>query len=194
MTTAFPLSWPLAWKRTAQPKYSSFKTPLGQAIGEILSELRMLKAQNVVISSNLPLSKQGFPLAIKSQPQDCGVAVYFLRDGRTQCIPCDKWKRIEDNMHAIGLTISALRGLDRWGAKEMVDAAFSGFQALPHYSTGSPVQTAQQYFNDCVDTEHAKQRWRNLSKTLHPDMGGKAEDFAEMNKQYDSFLKAKGGL
>lgn len=172
------------------PRTSNFSTLLGQAIGEVLAELRMLKAQNVVISSNLALRKDGYPLAMKSQPEDVGVAVYFVLNGRTQCIPCDKWKRIEDNMHAIGLTIGALRGLDRWGAKEMVDAAFSGFQALPDYSDGQ--KATPRYFFDCVDVEHARQRFRTLSKELHPDAGGKSEDFAEMNRQYQKFLEERG--
>jgi hypothetical protein len=34
-------------------------------------------------------------------------------------------------VRAIDLTIAALRRLDRWGTKELVNAAFSGFKALP---------------------------------------------------------------
>jgi hypothetical protein len=56
---------------------------------------------------------------------DSGAAVYFTRKGRDQCIACDKWDSVRDNLHAIGKTIEALRGIDRWGTGEMVDAAFA---------------------------------------------------------------------
>jgi DnaJ-domain-containing protein 1 len=36
-----------------------------------------------------------------------------------------------EHARKIELTIAALRGLDRWGAKELLNAAFWGFKALP---------------------------------------------------------------
>jgi hypothetical protein len=63
-------------------------------------------------------------------PEDQGVAVYFTYNGSEQCIPCDKWRTIRENMRAIELTIAALHGLDRWEAKEVVNAAFFGSKAL----------------------------------------------------------------
>jgi hypothetical protein len=64
-------------------------------------------------------------------PEDQGVAVYFTYNGSEQCIPCDKWRTIRESMRAIKLTIAALYALDRWGAKEVVNAAFFGSKALP---------------------------------------------------------------
>lgn len=190
VTTAFPLSWPAGWQRSKSQGRSNFKTVLGEAISEVFRELNMLKAKSAVVSSNLPLKKDGLPMVVKGQPSDVGVAVYFFLNGRTQCIPCDRWSRVEDNMHAIGLSIGALRGLERWGAKEMVDAAFSGFQALPDYS--NTVVNQLRYFEDCVSVEQANQRFKHLAKELHPDRGGVANDFQEMNKQYDQFIKTRG--
>ena len=117
------------------------------------------------------------------EPEDNGVAVYFNRKGKQQCIPCDKWDKITDNLHAVGLTISALRGLDRWGAKEMVDAAFTGFKALPD-NTGIPL-----FFDDCSNNEELRERYLVLVKELHPDTGGDGKQFAEMQRQYDEQIK-----
>lgn len=72
------------------------------------------------------------PLTIK------GGAVYFKLDGEDQCIPCDKWRTIAENMRAIEKTIEALRGLERWRAKEMVNAPFRGFKGSTSQRHGDP--------------------------------------------------------
>src|SRR5689334_9104013 len=137
-TTAYPLAWPPGWPRTARPIPSQFKVTLEQAQRGVLRELGLLHARGVVISTNIPTRQDGLPYANFRQPEDQGVAVYFNRDGQQQCIPCDKWRTVRENMRAIELTMGALRSLDRYGAKETVDAAFRGFGALPaHASSGT---------------------------------------------------------
>ena len=141
MVEAYPLQWPQGWPRTKFPERSKFyekkqgswatEVSMTKARAFLLGELNRLNASSVVISSNLELRQDGLPYAGRRRPQDCGVAVYFQLGGSDQCIPCDKWDRPEDNIYAIGKTIEALRGIERWGAKEMVNAAFRGFQSLP---------------------------------------------------------------
>jgi hypothetical protein len=136
MIDAYPLSWPAHWPRNQYPEHSRFDTPADAARSGILRELELLGATNVIISTNLELDRTGRPFARQRAIADTGVAVYFDLDGQQRCLPCDKWKLIQDNLHAIELTISALRGLSRWGAKEIVAAAFQGFQALPAGTSG----------------------------------------------------------
>lgn len=65
-------------------------------------------------------------------------------------------------------------------AKEMVQASFTDFQALPDYTV-----TAIQYFEGVADGEHLQERYLHLAKELHPDVGGSSDDFAEMQRQYE---------
>src|SRR3546814_19053229 len=44
---------------------------------------------------------------------------------------CDRWDTVRDNVRAIGKTIEAIRGIERWGASDMMERAFSAFEALP---------------------------------------------------------------
>lgn len=180
MVDSFPLRWPLSWKRTGlgARKPALFKTSFGAARDGLLGELRMLGAREVVISSNIPMRLDGLPYANYNTPADSGVAVYFVLNGRHQCIPCDKWVKVVDNLQAINLTVAALRGLERWGAKEMMDAAFSGFIALEDKSH-------VDYFKGCLGPEAVKARYSELVKKLHPDLGGNPDEFMEMKKQYD---------
>jgi hypothetical protein len=47
------------------------------------------------------------------------------------CFACDKWDQVHDNIYAVGNTIEALHGIERWGTDDTVEQAFTGFAALP---------------------------------------------------------------
>ena len=49
---------------------------------------------------------------------------------------CDKWDKVKDNINAIANTIAAIRGIERWGASDMMERAFSAFEALPPPMSG----------------------------------------------------------
>lgn len=188
MTEAFPLHWPVGWPRTLRPQRARFDTNFSMARDGLLDELRRLKASQVVISSNLELRRDGLPKAQRRQPDDCGVAVYFLLNGQAQCIPCDKWVRIQDNLQAIRLTVEALRGLERWGAKEMVTAAFRGFAALPE-----PGKRAWwDVLGVSMDANEANVRaaYRELARIKHPDMGGSSDEWLALQNAYEAGLFA----
>lgn len=188
MTTAYPLHWPPGWPRSKFTITSAFFTAFAKARDELLNELRLLGAEHVVISSNVPLRKDGLPYGKYLEPGDKGVAVYFLLDGNQQCIPCDKWDRVQDNLQAIRLTIGALRGLERWGAKEMVSAAFRGFQALPAPEEKSWHQVLQ--ILQVASEQEIRDAFRRLARVAHPDAGGSADEFVKLQKAFEEGLKA----
>lgn len=101
----YPLSWPDSWPRN-KPEPGRFKATLAGALANLRSELRLLGATNVLISSNVSLGVDN--------PSDGGVAVYFSYEGQSTCIPCDRWIRVEHNIQAIAKTVEALRGIERW--------------------------------------------------------------------------------
>lgn len=129
--TRYPLTWPAGRGCTKFPARSKFKVRSFAFVrDELLHELKLLGARNVVLSANLKLRNDGLPLANQSQPADAGVAVYFDYKGRAVCFACDRWAKVEDNMQAVRHTIEALRGIARWGTGDMVEAAFTGFAQL----------------------------------------------------------------
>lgn len=185
MTIAYPLQWPRGWKRSEYQARANFKArTIANVYENLCLELGRLKATQAVLSSNLILNKDGAPRSDQKQPVDRGVVVYFHLEGKAQCIPCDKWDKVEDNIWAIFKSIEAIRGLERWGAKEMVNAAFRGFQALPDYS-GTAIIPVNDYFKGCDSQETIKARYLQLAKQLHPDMGGDEIEFKEMKRQYE---------
>lgn len=188
MIDAYPLQWPQAWPRTEYPKRASFKTPFSYARDALLIELKRFGATDVVISTNMMIRQDGLLYAKQRGPDDRGVAVYFNLDGEPQCIPCDKWKQVQDNLQAIRLTVEALRGLERWGAKEMVKAAFRGFKALPSSTIVTPYQSRLWYevleVQPNASAEVIKAAYRQKLLKHHPDQGGEVAAFNEVQKAY----------
>lgn len=187
----YPLKYPLNWKRTPsyERKRSAFKSTFARARDNLLNEVRLMGGLYPIISSNLMLKKDGFPYSNQREPEDSGVAVYFMLYKKQQCIPCDKWKTTTENLIAIGKTINALRSIERWGSKEMVEASFQGFQSLPFYENGIKVDTIN-YFDGCYTEQEIRVKYRELAKQLHPDINpDKVNEFIDMNNQYNKLLE-----
>lgn len=190
MIDAYPLSWPIGWERTHpnQRVRANFSKQIIRSFAvvrdELLNELKLLGAHrdSVVISSNVPLRRDGLPYSGMRQPDDVGVAIYFELGGEQRCFPCDRWDRVEDNLRAISLSINAMRGLERWGAKQMVDAAFTGFAALPDGSGG--VLAKVLGVDPTMPRPEVERAYRTWAKQHHPDVGGNADLFREVTAAY----------
>lgn len=189
---AFPLQWPAHWPRTKHPQRARFDTSQDSAQRGIVYELELMgvNSGSIVISTNIELRRDGLPYAKQRHMSDPGVAVYFIRDGQELCVPCDKWDRIQDNMQAIRKTLEALRGIERWGAKSMVDAAFQGFDALPAQSLHGWWVVLDVRRDE--STEQIEARYRFLLKQYHPDRGGNVDMFHEIQSAYDEFKRERG--
>ena len=140
MITAYPLSWPVDYKRSQEQKSSRFKTTLGRARDFVIKELEIIDAADVIISSNIPLKQNGDMYADlhRYKNDDTGVAVYFKRNGQQIVLCCDTYKLILENMYAIGRTLQALRQIDRDGVSDFLNRTFTGFKALPERTGATP--------------------------------------------------------
>jgi hypothetical protein len=204
---AYPLAWPTGWERTPAHKrthsqfgdrrYGHQRTNLDAwARDHLVDQVRLLGGRGLVLSTNIELRRDGLPYANRRAPDDTGVAVYWLtRDNEWRVVACDRWKRIWENMRAIGLTLEALRGLERWGASGVLERAFQGFKVLP----GSNDELAQQGWrqvlgvDDDGDLVNAEAHYRALSKLHHPDRGGDPARMAQLNAAIAQARRELGG-
>ena len=151
----------------------------------------MLGGINPILSTNIPLRRDGLPYANHRQPDDKGVAVYFTYKGRQMCFACDKWDKVEDNIQAVRKTIEALRGIARWGTGDMMERAFTGFEALP-----APGQRAKRPWwqvlgvHQDATPEEIKAAYRRQAMACHPDHGGNEALMAEVNAAYSEATRA----
>ncbi len=161
----------------------------------MIGEIQRMGGRNIVISTNVQTKRDGTPYAkdIGRIPDDAGVAVYFERKGSRVCFCCDLYQKIWENMRAIGKTIEAMRGIERWGSAEMLDRAFTGFAALP-----APEGHNQPHWTHVLGLDRhstpqmIELRYRTLAKKQHPDHGGSDEAMARLNKARREGLESAG--
>jgi hypothetical protein len=196
MIEAYPLCWPVGQKRTSFPQRSRFGDhTLSKATKEVLLEIERMGGKDPIISSNIPLRKDGMPRSDyeKRMVFDKGCAVYFMRNKKQVVLACDSWNCIEDNLWAIACSISAMRSLGRWGVSEILERAFSGFTAIPERASGKNCWDVLG-IRQTANTVLIKTMYKQLAKERHPDGGGNTEAFQELNEAYDQAMKAAKSL
>jgi hypothetical protein len=192
---AFPLQWPEGWPRTPQYKRgaSRFGKNLGfSEIRKLQNELRLMGAQHVVISSNVPLRQDGLPYASQSARRydDPGVAVYFTLKGKALSMARDRYNTPWENIRSLILAISAIRSIERHGGSTMMERAFAGFAAIAPPTWKKPWR----------EVFGVKPEWRGdisglyreKARNRHPDAGGSDTLMAELNVAYAEAKKDLG--
>ena len=210
MTDAYPLKWPDGWPRTPSHKRQDSKYrfkrtrafssqnafwTFAEARDSLIDELRKLGATGVVISSDYALRRDGLPLASQRRPDDTGIAVYFMLDGRQMVMAQDTHARAEENLRSLALAVEAMRQLERHGGGQMMQRAFDGFTALPSPDAPPQKRPWRDVLKGFADgtpanLEAAKQAYRRLSKLYHPD--GSDPDpvrLAEISQAYEEAQK-----
>src|SRR3546814_1489167 len=103
---------------------------------------------------------------------------------------CDRWDTVRDNVRAIGKTIEAIRGIERWGASDMMERAFSAFEALPAPGGGVTLSCWSvlgiEPGSSLAEIERA---YRVSAKGAHPDTGGDRDKWDRLQSAYQ---QAKG--
>jgi DnaJ domain len=207
-TEAYPLTWPVGWKRESNRTRARFskqtfvdrgRNAEGQQMGwhtrGVLTiaegTQRVLKVLDqmgfnvsVVISSNLALRNDGLPRSGQREPADPGVAVYWGRGNKARCIAVDRYDRIADNLGAIAATLEAMRAIERHGGAAILDRAFTGFTALP--APEQPFQVLGVGANASKD--EIESAYRRLASEHHPDKGGDPHQMARINAARDALL------
>jgi hypothetical protein len=174
------LRWPEGWRRTTSRSNAKFDMSLDRAIASLREEIRMLGGREPVLTYNLRTG---------NFTNDPGVAVYFALKGEQKVFACDRWTTVRDNVRAITLTIGALRGITRWGASDMMERAFTGFDALPAPPDCWAILGITP--GACADAIRAAHK--RLVAIHHPDRGGSPTKMAEVNAARDAALRLTTG-
>ena len=203
--STYPLDWPQGWERTpsherAAGRYKymrgsgSGKKPLTMHVAQKLlhDELRKLGGEHLVVSSNLVKNLDGSIRSGQRAPEDPGIAIFFLLDGKAQTMAMDDFTEPESNVRRLALALGHLRGLKRDGGARMMERAFSGFNSLPApISGGQPYYVTLNVSSDASLAECKAARNR-LARQYHSDKGeGSDGKMTAINVAYD---QAKAAL
>lgn len=188
--TAFPLSWPAGYPRTARPSgaYRFYPQSLSAELGGLKDELGRMNCRNMIVSTNVPLKNNGNPYSTYDKPADVGVAIYFTKDNKAMSLCCDKWNTVEANLRALSMSVDAMRGLDRWGVSQIMERAFMGFKALPEKAAGFPWWEVLGLSRTCTRKE-IEAAYKKKIKLHHPDNGGDPHKWEELQDAYQQGLK-----
>lgn len=199
---AYPLHWPIDWPRTAahsRHHTARYKVTFTEARNHLIRQLQLLGARSgdIVLSTNIPVRRDGLPRAEHSEPLDPGVAAYWVEDGQPRNIACDHWATVRDNVRAVGLALDALRALKRSGATQVVARAYSGFAALPADGGGGGGSWRKvlglEGYGPRMSRAFIERQYRFLVMANHPDRGGSSERMATINRAYEDALRELGG-
>ena len=217
---AYPLAWPVGWKRTEPVKrrraqfgksvHVPSSTPgvsgysrkgeisIADAVARCGAELRRIgiSDEDTVISTNLKLRLDGLPRSDQRRPDDPGAAVYWVErsSAAKRCMAIDRYDLVEHNLAAIAATLDAMRAIERHGGAEILDRAFTGFIALPAPTVGQ--KPWRQVFGfkegDEVSPTCLEDAWRALRSAAHPDKGGSPEAFQGLQQAYEAGCRELG--
>lgn len=196
MVEAYPLHWPSDYPRSKRYKDSRFKTTVAKARNYIKDEVRRLGGKDVIISSNVPINKDGELRAdyTRYKLDDPGIAVYFMYNGNQVCLCCDTYARTWENLHGIGRTIEALRQIDRDGVSDFLNRAFTGFKAIAERASGPSCW-------DVLNIEPTKNKaeidkaYKQLVKDCHPDkQTGSLDKFHELQAAREAAHNYANGI
>lgn len=190
--TAYPLCWPDGWARTDPDMRqwqlssgSSFQPGWNAVLNRLQDNLRLLDADNVILSTDQPLRKSdGQPYATRRHIEDPGAAVYFTLDGKSLVMARDAYVQLNDNIRSLCLAIEGLRKMHRHGGATMLERAFRGFEALPN------PDAEQEWweilgFNAVPEGFGAvRDAYQRLAFKVHPERGGTTEEMSRVNVAY----------
>jgi hypothetical protein len=197
---AYPLRWPDGWARTSagQRRTARYKVSIESAVKELHETLGLMGALSgsIVISSNVPpRNALGTPRNDGFNVGDPGVSVWWnTRAHGQRVIACDRWATVRENVRACGLAVEALRAMERAGATQILERAFTAFGALPAAAAAAVVRPWWEVLGfpealiGALTAPVIEARFRELAPKAHPDRGGTNEAMAELNNARDQAL------
>jgi len=192
MAQSNPLQWPDHIPRSSAREKSRFRTNYDTALQNVIKSLRAFGNESgkpvngATLSSNMDL--------LQRQPADPGVAVWFVWDNTSICIPVDRYTSPAENLQAIHHIIEARRTELRHGTLHLVRATFQGFKALPPPPGSPPKRPWWQVLGMTAPTtsrDTIMARYKEAAQKMHPDVDtGSHDAMAELNRARDEALKS----
>lgn len=173
-------SWPYTQRPQQHDLFRSGPKALGwdRVLQELEWELERVGAEDVVIGVVAPADAVGISgqLRYRSRVTHPGTELSFNRGAQRVTFHTDAYDSLQSNLRAITLGLAALRAVDRYGITSGAEQ-WAGFAQL---TAGGP---------DVVKGKALVERAGGIRQALmdhHPDRGGNARDFADVQAYRDS--------
>lgn len=167
-----PLSDPAAFSFVKDRRHAPFRAHWGSTIDLLERELRMLAARHVVIEMALEekdIRLDGKPRA-QARAVHPGIIISFESKWGPLRYATDEFRTFQENVRAVALSMEALRKVDRYGVSKRGEQ-YRGWRQLE--SGGPSAERGRQLIEQHGSVVLAL-------KATHPDHGGSADDFADV--------------
>ncbi len=173
---------------------ATFSASWTSTLNDLERELDHLKARDIVIEAETTreqIRNDGWPYSnAKMGPT---VAISFESKHGPMRYECGTFTHWNDNIRAIGLTLSSLRAVDRYGATHSAEQ-YRGFAALPPTPAAewaSP-EHAAQWLRSIAGVDNPlvspKDLYRAAARVAHPDAGGTNELMAKVSRAMEFMI------
>lgn len=183
-------------------KRSQFKTDRDDSIRMVGRELELLGAESWVLEVDYAERDIRIDGTLRKDARPIGPRI--VADAETDKGPlrmaCDTYEVAKANIHAIALTLAALRAIDRYGAATKGEQ-YTGWLALPSVGTTTTrvndawallILESQWGFDIPLKDrtrEKADTVFRQAIKRVHPDSGGSDDRLRAVNVARDAILE-----
>jgi len=200
--------WPQ--KATASRRNGTFRASYNTVLDDLERELTHLGARDITVATGHrreDIRNDGWPRANARQPHHPGVIVYFQSRHGALSFACDTFTDWKDNLRGVGLTLEALRAVDRYGATKRGEQ-YRGYAALPSATDEAAPDARREAAARLLreggyqvsdanvatvlrDPDQLKKVYGAAVLRAHPDQGGTAERFMAVRAAADT-IRQKG--
>lgn len=179
--------WPGKPTPPAARRRAAFKASYQKTLDLLEYELKVINAKDILIQVRLELSQirnDGWPRSSAS-PTSSEIIVSFLRGKDIISMPCDRFDDWEDNLHAIALSLEALRKIDRYGVTSN-GQQYQGFKQIEAPNKEDARAGAEFFIAQAAGVRIEDVRadlstaYRGAAQRLHPDYGGSHAEFSRL--------------
>ena len=159
-----------------------------ETLQDLDTTMRLWGVQNWKATSGIQQSRTG----LKDQSAaERKVTLTFTRNGRDVVLTMDRQARAVDNLRVLYLAVDAMRLNERRGVGEVMQEAYVQLAALP-----APAKQRSSYeilgVREDSDWEVVEAAYRAKARKTHPDSGGSAAAFREINEAYEEIKRLRG--
>ena len=198
--------WPKP--RTEDRKLAAFKASYVKTLDLLEYELGKLRAQDVVIQIEDPAQIEGIRndgsmrKMDRYWPTKPGVILSCQNSAKgALSFPCDRYSHWEDNLRAIGISLEALRAVDRYGVTQE-NEQYRGWTALPDpKANGKMSRVEAALFLAAILTvpkdyilEQPSKYIRQAQQAYHPDRAGTEEEKISRHEMFVRIGQAEEAL
>ena len=179
-------------RRHKSRKRAQFRTTYDKILNKLEYELNRLHAKEITIEAGFAqgnIRNDGWPRS-GAKVEHPAVVLHFTSKGNSLNFPSDAHDSYEHNLYAVALTLEALRAVDRHGVSQGTEQ-YTGFAQLHAPGESASLAWAAETVNKLSQYSTTVERmianegdyrnaFRAAARIVHPDVGGKREDFDEL--------------